>query len=391
MKTKNKEDIIQYFFYSTALFLLIPNVLKEIPFVLFSIYYIYYHYQEINKKKMFLITLFFGINFLSLLYSDDIKYGLRRIEGFLPFIYLAVPYTIQNKFKINIFRWSKIFNYVNILFLLGFFLYSIFTSGLSLSYNQIRTNFEQIPLISIHPIYLSIVGFIGFITTIKYVNNKIGLLFILNNLILIFLSGTRSTLFFLILIILILLFTKHIQKKQKIFLGMIMLISVVVFSTIKTDYRNRLREMILPVSYNQFNIKNSTSVRNAVWNCAKQRLKKTNLFIGNGVGDSQYVLDQCFKITHSDLIGYNTHNQYMGIIISTGLLGLLAFLLLIIGVSCWDMNYKNIYFLIILSFFLFIFMFENAIERKNGILLFLFSLYFLFNNKEKNTISVNNN
>lgn len=383
MKRISQDAVAHAFFYSTAFFLLTPNFLKEIPFILFSIFYFFCSNRKIDKKLYLLVNLFFFINFISLLYSDDLKYGFRRIEGFLPFIYFAIPLAVQSKLELDFFKWSKLFNYINILFLILFLIYSFVSFDYSWNYNHIRTELDQLSLLSIHPIYLSIIGFVGLMCTFKYIKSSLRVIFVINNLFLIFLSGTRSTVLFLVILALVLSFTNYISKRAK-FLSIGLLISLAIFFLgTKTDFRARLREVILPVSYNNFNINNSTSVRNAVWKCDLRCLKKTNLLLGNGVGDTQYNLDQCFKISHSDLIGYNSHNQYFGIIFSTGFLGILSLFVLIIIVALTNLNYKNIYFLIILNYFLFLFIFENILERKNGILFFLFSIYFIFNTKEK--------
>ncbi|POS02979.1 O-antigen ligase-like membrane protein [Flavobacterium croceum DSM 17960] len=381
MERINNLKFLELLFLSTALFILLPNKIKEIPFLLFSITHLMcYGYKNIKMKYFSLLIFFFLVNLVSLFYSDDLKYGLRRIEGFLPFIYLAIPYSTQNFKNINITKWSKIFNICNAIFLLIFVFYCFISSD-HLSYNIIRTSFEKLPLINIHPIYLSIIAFIGFITSLFYLKNTISILSIISNLIIIMLTGAKSTLIFLIIIIPFVFFNKKIEKIKKImfFLLIIFFASLLIFT--KNGHRERFREMFLAVSYNQFNTNNSTSVRNAVYKCTLDRLEKTNLFFGNGIGDSQYFLDQCFKISHSDLLGYNTHNQYLGIVISTGFFGLFSFFLLIFYVFLLN-QYKGFTpFLIVISFFLYFFLFENVLERKNGILLFLFSIYFIFNKK----------
>ena len=172
-------------FLTSAFFVILPNFLKEVAFVFLFLYSLYLvrHTQNFNLKLFLFFILFFNVSLFSLIYTDNIKYGLRRIEGYLPLLYLSFAYVVMLKSKFTkrfIRNWAICFNLSLVLFLILFVLYFHF-SDLELSYNNIRTTLDTLPLISIHPIYLSIVCIMAvFSLTYFYKSNfKLAIFFII--------------------------------------------------------------------------------------------------------------------------------------------------------------------------------------------------------------------
>lgn len=385
---KKELTFLNYILYSIAFFILLPNSIKELPFMLLGLFSIVVFIRErkIDTKMFIILILFFVVNLFSLLYTKDLFYGLKRIEGFLPLLYLAFSYCVFSKMELRFERkfvenWILIFNGSNFVFLIVVSLY-FYYQNIPITYNTIRTVFNEIPLINMHPIYLSITSVLGLMSCVFIFrdNVKKGFFLIVVNVLLLFLTGARATFIGFFMILFLVLFFGRLSLKIKFSLGLISCFLIFSLFAFNSDFKKRFREMIIPVSYSKVNPNNSTSVRIAVWDCGIQKIKTSNTLIGNGIGDVPFVLQQCYDAQYPELEKYyNTHNQYFSILLGTGLIGLLSFLLFFVYLFIQAFNNKNNFLLVLVLFYLYIFNFENIIERKYGILLLLFFLFFVFN------------
>jgi O-antigen ligase len=385
---KKESTFLNSILYAIAFFILLPNSIKELPFValgLFSII-VFVKERKIDTKAFIILALFFVVNLFSLLYSKDLPYGLKRIEGFLPLLYLAFSYCVFSKMELRFDRkfvekWILIFNGSNFVFLIVVSLY-FYYQNIPITYNTIRTVFDEIPLINMHPIYLSITSVLGLMSCVFIFgdNLKKCSFLIVVNIILLFLTGARATFIGFFMILFLVLFFGRLSLKIKFSVGVVSCFLIYFLFAFNSDFKKRFQEMIIPVSYSKVNPNNSTSVRIAVWDCGIQKIKSSNTLIGNGIGDVPSVLQECYDAQYPELEKYyNTHNQYFSIILGTGLIGLLSFLLFFVYLFIDALKNKNNFLLVLVLFYLYIFNFENIIERKYGILLLLFFLFFVFN------------
>lgn len=385
---KKESTFLNYILYSIAFFILLPNSVKELPFIvlgLFSIV-IFIREKKIDTKTFTILGLFFVVNIFSLLYTKDLSNGLKRIEGLLPLLYLTFSYCVFSKMELRFERkfienWILIFNGSNFVFLIVVSLYFYYQS-IPITYNSVRTVFNEIPLINMHPIYLSVTSVLGVMSSIYIFRDNVKKcsFLIAVNVILLFLTGARATFIGFFMILFLVLFFGRLSSKIKFSLGVISCFLIYFLFAFNSDFKKRFREMIIPVSYATVNPNNSTSVRIAVWDCGIQKIKSSNTFIGNGIGDVPSVLQECYDAQYPELEKYyNTHNQYFSILLGTGLIGLLSFLLFFIYLFIHALKNKNHFLMVLVLFYLYIFNFENIIERKYGILLLLFFLFFVFN------------
>ena len=382
---KKKYSILNFFYYLIPFFILIPNNLKEVPFICLSFFsFFFFDKKKFNTKLFFFFIFYFLINVLSLLYTQDIKYGLNRLGGVLPFFYIPLTFIILSESELvkNHFflkRWIFFYNLSCLIFL---FIFSCFfyLHRISFTYNNIRTILEEIPLIGIHPIHLSILSVLGILLCF-YVfneNKKANIFFIAIQIILLVLSGTRSTFIAFIAIVFLLIFMSKLKQSSKYLILFTSLLFLSILFIKNSDFKKRFAEVILPVSYSKVNINNSTSVRNAIWRCSLIEIKKSNIFIGNGIGDVPTKLQECYDCKYPELDKfYNSHNQYFSILLGMGILGLFAFLSFIFYFIRFALINKNKYLLVLMIFYLYMFVFENILERKYGILPFLFFVFFI--------------
>lgn len=135
------------------------------------------------------------------------------------------------------------------------------------------------------------------------------------------------------------------------------------------------------------NYDNSTGIRVSLWWVSVQAFLSSNMIFGNGTGD----VEQTIKETASQsgitnvLNSYNPHNQYLHILLSSGIVGL-TFLLFYLGaglVKAWQN--RDIIFLNFLLLFLAVCLTESVLELQKGIVFFtIFFSCMSFQRLEKN-------
>ena len=128
------------------------------------------------------------------------------------------------------------------------------------------------------------------------------------------------------------------------------------------------------------------NLRNGIYYCSFKVIQK-NILLGVGVGDSQSELNKCYENKIGAKIykwmDYNTHNQYLFFLVSTGIGGLLLFLISIyihLKKSITSRQAMYFYFSIII---ILISMTENILVRSDGLMFYaFFGNLFLFNSKK---------
>ncbi len=393
---KKKYSILNFLYYTISFFILIPNNLKEVPFISLCLFsFFLFNKNKVNTKLFLFFIFYFLLNFISLLYTDNLKYGLNRLGGVLPFLYIPLTFTNligSNIKKDNFFlkKWIFIYNLSSLIFLMIFFIL-FYLKGISFNYNNIRTMLEEMPYIGIHPIHLSILSVLGILLSfyIFYDNKKVNIFFINIHIIILVLSGTRSTFIAFIAVVFSLILMSGLRRALKYLILLSSLLFLSILFIKNSDFKKRFAEVILPVSYSKVNNNNSTSVRNAIWTCSLIEIKKSNVLIGNGIGDVPSKLQECYNCKYPELDKfYNSHNQYFSVLLGMGILGLLALMSFIFYFIRLAIINKNKYLLVLMIFYLYMFVFENILERKYGILPFLFFTFFIshFFNKQKQNL-----
>ncbi len=382
---ENENKTLSYILYITAIFVLLPNKIREIPFVVLSIYSILVFFKDkrFDYKSFIFLSLFFTINIISLLHSSNLKTGLTRVEGFLPFFYLTLSYSILLKRNISfdkkfIFNWIVIFNVSNLIFLIIFLSVYAFKNSI-INFNTIRDLLDELPLIGIHSIHLSIIVFLASLTCI-YIsrqNLKLSILLVIPNIILLGLCASRATFLAFVLLMFYYVFSLKFKFVYKAFLTILVFFSTYLFINMNFEFNRKLNYIFQKESYQKLDLNNSSSIRYAIYNCSIDKIKKSNLFIGNGVGDVRDLMQECYDLKYPTLDKYyNTHNQFISVFLGTGLFGFSCLLLYFIILITQG---QNKFLFITVIFYLYIFNFENVLERKYGILIFLFFTMFVFN------------
>jgi O-antigen ligase len=137
---------------------------------------------------------------------------------------------------------------------------------------------------------------------------------------------------------------------------------------------------------------NSIEVRSGIWECCFS-LIPNNWISGIGPAQLQTELNNCYERFDTNAytsFEYNTHNEYFNILLGTGILGLVSFLLLLFSITYLAYKAKNPLFFCFMILLLLCFITENILARQTGILFFafftsLFTRYYILQANEDDT------
>ena len=211
-----------------------------------------------------------------------------------------------------------------------------------------------------------------------------------------FLISSRSALLIAFLIFLITI----IYESKSVFTIVVILVSFVIFSAIILTNKNLSNRFL----YSQDSVRTSFiekikthEPRYDIWRFSLQIFEEQNLgLFGLGTYKTQELLVEKYKLMPIDKRknwfiqrNFNTHNQYIDIILSFGFIGLILFTVFLRDIVL--ITYKNIYSLnLILSLILFL-VIENLFHRQLGSfilpLTMVIAVYIINSQNEKDTSS----
>ncbi|WP_438710604.1 O-antigen ligase family protein [Aquimarina muelleri] len=337
--------------------------------------------QKLNLKNGKWLILFFFVAVVAMFYTEDIKNGFQYLIKIIPFLLFPVVFSMTklNQKNRNKIIWSFCISCLIISFIL--FFANLFTYLDNPNNSSIWNYSGYTKKMDIHPAYYILFLifnifflFEEFLITVSK-KKKIFISFSISIFILqvLFLQSRIGIISFLITSIVYVIATfKNIKKKS--ILMMFMFVSTSLVIAYYFNFLNRFVE--IPESLNE---------RITIWEGWWNSYKKSPI-LGYGTGDAQSALDQGnYFLGNSFFVfyKYNTHNQYLDVLIRLGLIGFSVFLLTLY--KSFHTVYKNknrllLIFLILISIF---FLTENILQRQRGIVFFSF-FYLLLNNSNLN-------
>lgn len=327
------------------------------------------------------------IYLISLLYTEDIDYGFRKISTASSILLFPLIFSLMSKRCIRFilnkrFELMWLFIIGTIILCVGSFLkfttHYTFNDSILHFPNIIRSDISGW---KIHPIYLSMHIGISMIFSLTIFNKGIDLK---RTLILIFLNITG--LFFLMIMIkkgpiialvLVIVFLTLVFKNKKLYLisgiAAAAIISTIIFNP---KVQSRFAEL-LQVQDSNGDMTNSTNIRYSIYHCAVNILPEAGV-LGFGIGDGKNELINCYEQDAAFLAvnRYNSHNQYLGFILNVGYLGLFVFTMFILYHLLRAFSMKNYLLIAIILFYCIVMFSENILERENGVLFFAFFINF---------------
>lgn len=386
------------FYLSIVLFGLYPLIPERyesyVPIIFIAASFIFFISSikyGVMWRPLIIMSSPFVVFFISCLLSDNLYLGFKKIETMLSLIALPIVcFWFLKNTKLDFVRirsiFFKSFFISNIIYsIIAFYLLSFYKNPKFSSKDAdfLRNAITDIPYIGDHPIYISLFLAIGIIigtNIFKEVKGDIlikigvivGQLVLISMLLMLMSKGVIIALIFALLVPLISI--KKISKK--IIFGSLIIIALVFILLPK--HNNRFIELLNKESFEQVDIKNSTSIRFYILKCSIKMAIEEPLF-GHGLGDVQNELDLRYNINETIFPSnkYNSHNQYLFVWLSSGIIGLIFFLLFLYYIFNVAVKSQDYFLLSILILFLVSFLFENILSRQSGVILFSFLLNLL--------------
>lgn len=342
---------IEIIFYLIAISMVWNTAINSVLIILASLITIIKHiilkskFNFIENKFLLISWGLFLIKIISLIYTDNYKNGFFDIEKTLTF--LIFPYIFYvNKESINVKNSLFCFSISVVFFLTTNFVKLYFHNPIELIHYQeesgfnIRMAFHD--LYGIHPTYFSIyIIFVVFVilNSLKKITFINTIYFILS-IFLVFIVWVLAARIVIIATIIIALTISILKFKKSFILYYLMSFFVIVGSMfIAYKYTPSVKTRFLEVVYSPKVIPrineqmNATNIRIGIIECTKEVIQQMNWLTGVGIGDTQDVLNTCYKVKEFApnfyIENYNFHNQYIQYFVGLGIIGLLLYFIMI--------------------------------------------------------------
>jgi O-antigen ligase len=388
-KEKLTKYLPQLLFYMTVAMFLMPIIPRGARPILIGLYAIAAISSQIIDREHFKWNYFllnsslFFFYLISLLYTEDLSYGFRKIStGVALIIFPLVTASMSKRCLTYILdkRYTLMWFFIIATLIVNVGAFIIFSN--QYSFDEVILHFvniirSDISGWKIHPIYLSMHIGVAMIFSLFLVQKglhwkKLIVLIIINIVFIGFLliMIKKGPIIALILVAAYLVLMFKNKKLYYVFgLGAIGLLSVIVFNP---KVNERFSEL-LQVQDADASLTNSTNIRYSIYKCVTSVIPDAGIF-GYGIGDGKNQLIDCYNEDAAFLAShrYNSHNQFLGVILNVGYLGLLFFSLFLLYHLIRAFYKKNYLFIAVRLFYCIVMFSENILERENGVLFFSF-------------------
>jgi len=369
-------------------------------------------YIILNKKTIFLLTLYFLYITVTLFYSDNTKQALQTIQKLSYF--LIFPLLLSGLETEKYFTIRKVLNLFlfGVLFLEATNIFLILIEYFAALYLDNRTTIDVniffyqnlSERVKLHPGYYSLMVFIAFWINFYNPNSKIKNVIALIQVIFLMLLATRIIIFTFLLCFLFVL-VKQLKKQLKRVIATLIVVIILLASFGKTNLKNQFRlnnfnnskqiittEIEAGLEIKTKKISNDLIARVYQIKCSLQAIleNKQSFFYGYGAGDYKNVLEQKYKLSNFEWglqQEFNSHNQYLTTMLMGGLIGLIFFILYILTPLFLGVIHEKLFYYKILTLFLIYALTESYLLREAGVLIlsFFISLVTILNMaKQKN-------
>ncbi|MEN8879646.1 MAG: O-antigen ligase family protein [Polaribacter sp.] len=232
----------------------------------------------------------------------------------------------------------------------------------------------------IHPIYMSMHCGIALIfslrlfLSVKKKYEKLVLLFL--NLMLFFFLLIYARKGPIIAFIITLVIVSYLDYRKYLKYNLLFVFGLTVTFFLIPTTRDRFLELT-KIQKTTIDVTSSSNTRFEIYKNSFSLIKKSP-FLGYGIGDYQEELDKVYQNNAPVLLNgvYNSHNQYLGFLLIGGVLLLFTFLFYLSHKFNLAFKTNNTLLLSILVFYSVMMLFENILERENGVIFFSFLINF---------------
>lgn len=295
--------------------------------------------EIIKSNKIFLyIALFIGFLYLSLLWTEDFKTASGQVRMFAYWIIVpSIVILAKKKWTINILN----------AFIAGMLVSEIISYGMYFELWSLNSRGTSYPVPFMYHIHYSVfLAFTSLILLYRFLFKEATILYKIPFFIFFLLTTTNLMLsvgrtgqlaFFLSLFI---VFFMRYKISVKSFLFSVIIFSIILFGSYNSFQNFKVRvdaaiSDVKKIGNNNFN--NSFGIRVLYWKLTIDSLKE-NPLLGNGIGDfkintkqmlEKYKYEGMNNYSENFLTRFHYHNQYLMIIVQSGLIGFLLMILLL--------------------------------------------------------------
>lgn len=376
-----------------------------------------YKFQKLITSPYALLWLgFFSLNAISILYSHNVKEGNFELEKKLslvafPLIFFTSDFITSQRIKL-ILKFFVLSCLLACLICFSHALIHLVQGDRSfLFYHQLAS-----PL-GFHAVYFSMyIGFCLFILVFYAVShwhnmiwkNKVLMLLVISFFfVFLVLLSSKTILVSTVAIITFKFAFGFIQNKLRALIFVVFCIVSLGIIVTKAPYiSDRFQEIVHEnysdvlsrTDYQNFHFTGGT-IRLAIWRSVFEVLDQQNAWLfGVGIGDAQDLLTANYNSKHiypgDEVLGfkgfthYNAHNQYLQFLLSTGIAGLILFIIILSYVFKLVWKTKNSLMISLLILFYSFCFTESVLSSHKGVVFFLFFTS-LFVNQATKTKSIN--
>jgi O-antigen ligase len=372
----------------------------------------YRRIKKIFNIYFFMFSALYVMHIIGLLWTQDFSEGLLHIERKLTLVVLPLIFTVDPILNKKAQKWCMLSFVISCLAAVLI----CYANLLIINFNEFNFNFKSYifltnhnfsKVINIHATYFSIYILFSLMilcvifykeisnTTTKILFFLIAVLFLCT----LFVLGSRMIILLSTTLILLgLVYVYNIRRSFKAKIILTVFTVLMLAGLYLSPYvKNRFNQM-LNIELNDLigsNKENGITQRIFVWVHSIPLLKEAPL-LGYGTGDVPQTLNNAYlkialddpELTRAQVralkrfseMNLNAHNQYLQIILSLGLVGLLI-LLSVLALSLNSaVKTGNVLFLAFICIVVFCFLTESMLNTQKGVVFFsLISSFFLFN------------
>ncbi|SCY32970.1 hypothetical protein SAMN05192588_2297 [Nonlabens sp. Hel1_33_55] len=393
MKLNRLEKI--YFYICTAGFAMpiLPSLLRNIIIVGIAVMTILCFFDKrtkitINFKLAIMGSALYLLYGISLFYTENLDLGIKKLETaasliLLPLFFSGMPDKVKNSLRSRIPVFFSIFITSVALAFIIFFCIFWEHYGVSLFQHFPTVIDKDLGPYNIHPIYLSMHGAIAILMSLHLLTHtksakEIAFLIICNIIIAAFMLILikKGPILSLVIAGFYYVISAGNTKTWTVLgiVGVMFASAIIMHPKVNSKFSELLRigaEDNIEMS--------STNIRMEIYKCGKGIIPQAGM-LGFGVGDAREKLLDCYQETNGNLAlyKYNSHNQYLSIILRAGFIGLIFFAIYMIYLLFGLIKVNGHIAVSIIVFYLLVMFSENILERENGVVYFSYLSAFLF-------------
>lgn len=363
------------------------NAFSSISIILLSVWWLFFTKPKLRELKggftlIFVLSIPFLLTLLGLIYTDDLNYGLKKLQLVLPFV--IFPLII---FSSNLS--NAVVRFVLYCFSLGTFLATLI-GVLRASYFRLNDlgnyfyyqRFSE--LVDKHTTYLSLFVVISCLFVFHEMLQKrlkiiYGVLILMFFFFVLYVASTRISIVAL-LVGMSYVFFREIKSKLKWLVLIFPLVLAGFYSL--PNFQKRFE-----LNVTEKGAIDDVQFRSEHWQSVVETIEQNSILFGSGSGSKRDFLYDTYrkhKLTSAYELEYNAHNQYLEIVLDFGLIGLIAFLVMLIYLAWTFLKHNDsLAFGLFLVFCIF-FLTESLLQRHDGVVVFsLFMSLFLLSQKKR--------